>query len=121
MPSKKTRNKPSKKISNNELSWRKVPDKWTDTMFEITLLENPSRMTAEELARALCEYNLWRRGKEKYDYRGGPFNTIEEEREPPFSPKVLGRLIEEATVRLFMIGQLTLGRLKSEDGLYARR
>lgn len=93
--------------------WRKKQSVWEDTMFEKKLLANPSLMTSHELADALKEYQEYRRGIGKYEWKEDPI-AEHAEVEAPFSPKVLGRLLDEAIVRLLIGGDLALGRKKNE-------
>ena len=100
-----------KKGSRKELGWRKKSGIWTDTLFEKKLLDNPSLMTNLELATAIEEHQTWRMGEGKYDYREDPIKEGAE-LQPPFSPKVLSRLIFETIARLKISGDLAMGRLK---------
>ena len=108
-PIKKAR---KKQIPKNKLPWRKNPSKWTDTLFEKKLLDNPSLMTSLELASALGEYQAWRTSSEKYDWHDNPI-AESQETEAPFSPRVLSNLLVEAILRLQLTADFTLGRLKS--------
>ena len=108
---KKTQKKEPKKSSKKKYPWRKVQGRWTDTLFNKKLLDNPSLMTSKELANALMEYNAWRQSKGKYMCVNDPFEEGVEV-DPPFSPAVLGRLIGEAYVRLFIANNLVMGRFK---------
>ena len=102
-----------KKNSTNVRPWRKVPDKWTDTMFRDTLLKNPSLMTNQELAKAIIEYQLWRSGKDKYAWSVDP--EIEgKEDQAPFSMRILSHLLIEVATRMELIGDLVMGRKKTE-------
>lgn len=101
----------SQPISGKVRQWRKnMREPWVDTLFDRRLLDNPALMTNDELATALVEYQEWRRGKGKYHWDNDP---IEEKAEvsPPFSPEILGRLLDETIARLEIVGDLTMGRL----------
>lgn len=101
-----------------EYYWRTKANKWTDTLFSESLLKNPSMLTSSELAKALTEYQLWRTGREKYDYKVDP--SIEgKEDEPPFSPRILSNIIVEIIARLEIAGDLALGRLQPKKGYNA--
>ena len=83
--------------------WRKNPESWTDTMFDKRALENPQSMTNRNLSAALREHNEWRRGVGKYEWdcTEESLEKLEQaEPDAPFSPSVLGKLIEEAARRL---------------------
>ena len=104
--------KPKKSVSKKKLfPWRKNPKKWTDTLFEKKLLQNPSLMTSHELADAIEEHQSWRTSYGKYLWEKDPIKENAES-EPPFSPMVLTKLIWEAISRLRISGDLHIGRLK---------
>jgi hypothetical protein len=107
MPTKK---KPSD-TKPKKFFWRKGKKHWTNTLFPIELLRNPSRMTNHELVAALSEHMLWRSGKEKYDWVEDPIKEGAET-EPPFSPNVVTNLLYEAMARLAIIGDAVSGRFK---------
>ena len=94
------------------MHWRKNKNVWTDTMFTKKLLRNPSLMTDVELADALFEYNEWRLGSGKYDWREDPVKECAEQ-EPPFSSNVLTMILAEIHARLLIGGELALGRFKN--------
>ena len=93
--------------------WRSNQRKWTDTMFQKTLLTNPSLMTNTELSEALEEYHMWRIGKGKYNWEEDPIKE-KAETDVPFTDKVLRMLMTEAIVRLKIIGAISEGRYKKE-------
>ena len=115
MQKKPTTNRKVKKTSKRQIKakfpWRIEQSHWTDTLFEKSLLKNPSRMTNTELAEALEEHNTWRRGIGKYYWVDSPLDE-HAEMEAPFSPEVLGRFLDEAIARLKIIGDLAEGRFK---------
>ena len=103
---------PKKGKSKKSLPWRKNQKKWTDTLFDKRLLQNPALMTSAELAKAIEEYLEWHKGIGKYDWKDDP---IEEgaEIEMPFSGSTWGRLLCEAMARLRIFGDLNCGRFKN--------
>ena len=104
--------KKSKKAAKSKLNypWRKNPTKWTDTLFDKKLLDNPSLLTNAELVAAMQEYQEWRLSIGKYNnWKDDPFK---EENDPPFSAVVLTKLLYEAIARLSIIGDLSTGRFK---------
>ena len=110
--------KSQKKASKVNLPWRINQSHWTDTLFDKSLLKNPSRLTSTELAEALEEHNEWRRGTGKYFcYLDDNPLEDESEMEAPFSAEVLGRILDEAAIRLKIIGDLVAGRFKKGSPL----
>lgn len=107
---KKSKSK-EKSSAKNSYPWRKNKNKWTDTLFEKKLLQNPSLMTNEELSFAIKEGLEWSRALGKYDWKEDPVREGKED-EMPFSSEVWGRFLTEAMVRLQLIGDLALGRFK---------
>ena len=95
--------------------WRVVADKWTDTCLDHRLLVNPSLMTDHELAYALEEFEVWRHGKDKYDFEVDPI-LEGKENECPFSPEVFTKIITEIICRLKIGGDLSLGRFAHDIG-----
>lgn len=107
----KTKKKKVTKASKKALPWRSNPEKWTDTLFDKKLIQNPSLMTNEELSSSIKEYLEWSRAKGKYDWEVNPI-TEDKEEEPPFSSEVWGRIMTETMVRLQITGEIALGRFK---------
>ena len=103
--SSKTKKKPIRE-------WRKNKNKWTDTLFEQKLLTNPSLMSNIELAKAMKEFQEWTKAIGKYDWNEDPFKEGKED-ECPFSSAVWSRIMNEAIVRLHLIGELSIGRFKN--------
>lgn len=95
----------------NKYPWRKTKSKWTDTLFEKSLLVNPSLMTNSELAKALEEFQTWRTGTGKYLWDP---DSVKEgaETECPFSAHVLTHILWETISRLQISGNLAMGRYK---------
>lgn len=110
MPMKHSKSK-VKSSAKNSYHWRKNKNKWTDTLFEKKLLQNPSLMTNEELSFAIKEGLEWSRAKGKYDWKEDCAKEGKED-EMPFSSEVWGRFLAEASVRLQLIGELSFGRFK---------
>ncbi len=103
--------KKTKKKAIRAYPWRIQKNKWTDTLFEKRLLENPSLMTHHELASALEEYQEWRSGNGKYFWKEDPIKE-EAEIEVPFSSHIVTNLLWETITRLRIGGDLSLGRFR---------